>query len=218
MRFLFTSAEFPVILSSALDVLDGTVTAEGLANIATQCDTTAEEIDIAVKAAGGLIWEFVKSNSLSSLSPVLQQVGFEASLAEAFGKCVAMNKFRLSNLKKTLAISSMRYLDMEWRLDIELARRNAICTNVNPKFMMRLDFTNQDHSSVDINAQLNATAGSATSVVSGKSSIRSVAPTDIDSLHLEASYANMKNLQRELETALEQMNGLHCQRFAKYIS
>mgnify|MGYP003385321681 FL=1 len=125
-----------------------------------------------------------------------------------------MNTFRLTNLKKTLAISSRRYLDMEWRLDIELARRNVTCTDVNPKYLIRLDFTNQDHSSVDISAQLGAAVSNAASA----SSLRSVASTDIDSLHLEASYSNMKNLQRELETALEQMNGLHCQRFAKYIS
>jgi hypothetical protein len=127
-----------------------------------------------------------------------------------------MNKFRLSNLKKTLAVSSRRYLDMEWRLDIELARRNVTCTDVNPKYMIRLDFTNQDHSSVDIRAQLDAAVTSSSAVAA--SSLRSVASTDIDSLHLEASYSNMKNLQRELETALEQMNSLHCQRFAKYIS
>ena len=78
--------EYPVILASGLDVLDGTVTTEGLTEIATQCNTTMEEIEVSVKAAGGLIWEFVKSNSLSSLSPVLQQVGFDATLAEAFGK------------------------------------------------------------------------------------------------------------------------------------
>jgi hypothetical protein len=81
--------EYAGILSSGLDVLDGTITSEGLAEIAGRCSATSEEIEVAVKAAGGLIWEFVKSNSLSSLSPVLQQVGFEESLAEAFGKvCV----------------------------------------------------------------------------------------------------------------------------------
>ena len=129
-------------------------------------------------------------------------------------QCVLANKFRLSNLKKTLAISSTRYLDMEWRLDIELARRNFTCTTPNPKYMVRLDFTNEDHSSVAAN--LDEAVGSAAETAGA-------APTameaqNVESLHLELSYSNMKNLQRELQTALDQMNSLHCQRFAKYIS
>ena len=101
----------------------------------------------------------------------------------------------------------MRYLDMEWRLDIELARRNMTSVQPIPKYMIRLDFTDQDHSSVS--AQLD----NSVSNTAGSSNTQG-----IESLHLEMTYANMKNLQRELQTALDQMNSLHSQRFSKYIS
>jgi hypothetical protein len=103
---------------------------------------------------------------------------------------------------------------MDWRLDVEIARRNLSNGSVNPKFMLRVDFTNEDHSSLSSNASALSANSSSLSRLSGAA----VASSEIESLHLEADYANMKNIQRELELALQQLNSAHCQRFAKYIS
>jgi hypothetical protein len=40
----------------------------------------------------------------------------------------------------------------------------------------------------------------------------------VKSLHLTASYANMKHLQCELEKALDELDGVHAQRLTRYIS
>ena len=85
-----------MILNSAINVLDGTITVQSIDDIASQCNISRGEVEVLVKAAGGLFWEFVKSNSINSLTPVLQQVGFDGDLAAAFGKvstvmtCVAL--------------------------------------------------------------------------------------------------------------------------------
>lgn len=38
------------------------------------------------------------------------------------------------------------------------------------------------------------------------------------SYHFQTDYANMKNLQSELQRALDDLNGVHAQRLTKYIS
>ena len=80
------NTEYGLILNSAINVLDGTITVQCIDEISAQCNISRAEVEILVKAAGGLFWEFVKSNSINSLTPVLQQVGFDADLAVAFGK------------------------------------------------------------------------------------------------------------------------------------
>ena len=40
----------------------------------------------------------------------------------------------------------------------------------------------------------------------------------IVSVHLQADYANMKNMQRELQAALDELSGTHCQRLTRYIT
>ena len=82
---------------------------------------------------------------------------------------------------------------------------NMINNDIKPKYMLRLDFTNADHTNMS-------------SSVTKPSSLASVASTDIESVHMEMDYANLISLQRELQTALDQMNGQHCMRFARYIS
>ena len=82
----YPAADYNTIISTGINVLDGTITTETLAEIAERCSASIEDIDLSVKAAGGLIWEFVKSNSLQSLASVLQQVGFTPELVEEFDK------------------------------------------------------------------------------------------------------------------------------------
>jgi hypothetical protein len=38
------------------------------------------------------------------------------------------------------------------------------------------------------------------------------------SLHLQADYANMKKLQTELQLAIDELGGVHCQRISRYIT
>lgn len=105
---------------------------------------------------------------------------------------------------------------MEWRLDVEIASRSIVTEQTPvPMFMVRIDFTDEDHSSV--HSQLSQESSIFTQLSKGN---RNNAPlsTKTDSLHFEVDYANMKNLQRELQGALDQLNSAHCQRFSKYIS
>ena len=39
----------------------------------------------------------------------------------------------------------------------------------------------------------------------------------IEAIHMQASYANLKNLQRELQQALNDLQGVHAQRLTRYI-
>ena len=41
---------------------------------------------------------------------------------------------------------------------------------------------------------------------------------DSVSLHLSADYANLKNLQTSLQTALDELEGVHAQRLSRYIA
>lgn len=84
--YLLRHLDYALILSSAINVLDGSITLENMDTISTQCNIGRNEVETLVKSSGGLIWDFVKSNSINSMTPVLLQVGFDASLAEAFGK------------------------------------------------------------------------------------------------------------------------------------
>jgi hypothetical protein len=91
----FNDDSIPNILNAGINVLDGSITIEAIESLMEQsnnhCVTSVTEMEEIVKATGSLIWEFVKSNSIASITPVLQQVGFDANLAEAFGKVNLMS-------------------------------------------------------------------------------------------------------------------------------
>lgn len=38
------------------------------------------------------------------------------------------------------------------------------------------------------------------------------------SIHLQCDYANLKRIQKELQLAVEELNGTHCQRLTRYIT
>jgi len=86
------------------------------------------------------------------------------------------------------ADGKMRYKDLSWRLDTELARRN-ISSKTEPKYMLRLD------------------------VYDGGSEDK----PRVKSMHLQADFANMKRLQTELQRALAELGAPHAQRLTRYI-
>jgi hypothetical protein len=67
---------------------------------------------------------------------------------------------------------------MSWRIDVELGRRSMAST-IKPAYMMRIDVTPS-------NADTSTT----------------------QAIHMEASYASLKNLQKELERAVDELNGV----------
>ena len=46
----------------------------------------------------------------------------------------------------------------------------------------------------------------------------SVPDEKVQSIHIQSDYANMKHLQRELQLALDELSGVHCQRITRYIT
>ena len=45
----------------------------------------------------------------------------------------------------------------------------------------------------------------------------STSDNDVEAIHMQASYANLKNLQRELQQALGELQSVHVQRLTRYI-
>ena len=86
------------------------------------------------------------------------------------------------------ADGKLRYKNLSWRLDTELARRN-MSSMTEPKYMLRLD------------------------VYDGGSEDK----PKVKSMHLQADFANMKRLQTELQRALAELSAPHAQRLVRYI-
>jgi hypothetical protein len=190
---LFVSVGYEQFLNLSVKILEGSL-------VESETDALAGEIgiDSAVcwalcQAAGSLLWEFVKGApaDAGAVSTSLKQMGISESLAEEFAKCYQVHKRGLSAVKGSLSISSMRYKDLTWRLDVELARR-TVAVMQEPKFQLRLDL---------------AGGGGAGQSEGGT-----------HSLHIQADYANMKKLQQELQNALDEQSNTHCQRLARYIT
>lgn len=121
------------------------------------------------------------------------------------------NRRVLASLKNSMTISFMQYKKFSWRLDVEvitnqkftiniklnfrfccfsqLGRRN-IHTMTSPKFLLRLDLEN-----------------------SGSSSLNAA-----QSVHIQSDFANLKRLQAELQSAVDEISSVHSQRISRYIT
>jgi putative aminopeptidase FrvX len=80
---------------------------------------------------------------------------------------------------------------MSWRIDVELGRR-SLASTVKPAYMIRMDV---------LPANASAETGDHTDA-------SEPAGTQIESIHMEASYASLKNLQKELERAVDELAGV----------
>lgn len=114
----------------------------------------------------------------------------------------------LSTIKYTIRRLPKAYFNISWRLDIavsvynystvyeilntlvlQLARRN-MNSITKPKFAILLELKERKDDGDDV----------------------------FESLHLQADFANMKMIQQELQKAIDEYNGVHCQRMRKYIN
>lgn len=98
---------------------------------------------------------------------------------------------RLKALKGPLAIDTMSYKDFHWRLDIELSKR-SLAQTTEPTYQIRLDLENDATEQTDVERN--------------------------KVYHLQASYANLKHVQQELQRAIDENAGVHSQRISRYIS
>jgi len=182
------------IFGLSVKVLEGTLTRDNVASVSVSASQTAAQVVELANAVSILLWECVKGvqgRDLTSLKAMLLAAGLSEDLAVVFVETFRENRERLYNLKGALAISSKRYKDLTWRLDVELARRDMRVTT-HPKYMLRLDVFDQREGGC------------------GNPSI--------ESFHLEAEYANLKRVQTELQRALDELASPHCDRLLRYIS
>jgi len=97
---------------------------------------------------------------------------------------------KLREVKGALSMSKLRYKQLTWRLDVELARRN-MTQMTEPKFMLRLDVFDPRDGLVE--------------------------QPKVESFHLQSDFANLKRVQNELQRALAELNSPHAQRLVRYI-
>jgi hypothetical protein len=185
LYYFYYYLDFEQFLLLAVKILEGSSVKDLIDELAGQLSINADKCWSLSQAAGSLLWEFVKGapSDPSAVSLSLQQMGMDGRLAEEFSKCYQVNRRSLNAVKGSLSISSQRYKDMTWRLDVELARRN-VAQMQEPKYQIRLDLSGGE----------------------------------VDSLHLQADYANMKKMQQELQMAIDEQSNTHCQRLARYIT
>ena len=78
-----------------------------------------------------------------------------------------------------------------------------MATTVQPTYLMRIDLISPTASGAGardgINEDVDLSAGSE------------------EAIHMQTSYANLKHLQKELESALDELSGVHAQRLTRYI-
>ena len=114
--------------------------------------------------------------------------------------------------------------------------KRSFTAATNPSFMIRLDLNEQtkDESNTpssssafqtvfhhDNRTNIPSQHIHSTDSIAAGNYFESKAPSDgisVTSYHLQSDYANMKNLQTELQRALDELNGVHAQRLTRYIS
>jgi len=205
--------------------------------IANHNDAPKEHIVSLMKILSLFLWECAKSSPRDgrSLDDILLKVGLPEDFVSPFCKFFRDHRLRLVALKKTLNIHVPQYKDLAWRLDVELARRN-LKVMTEPKFMIRLDLNTSTASSSCLPTVFHhvsntfpdpAPAAAAApgpgddyfATQSANTNSNSTAESHtVTSLHFQADYANMKNLQDELQKALDELAGVHANRLTKYIS
>eukprot|EP01038_Epipyxis_sp_PR26KG_P006368 gene6368-8770_t len=180
-----------------LEILEGYDVTEKMLEFAEKVELNLSQLNKMCVAISALIWECAKlaTKDISTLQDLLLQLGLSTDITTTFIKVYSENKRRIIYLKGSLGISTMSYMNLAWRLDVELARRSVLVTST-PKYMLRLDLVN--NSSVD---NLN----------SEKSKPK-------QSFHLQSDYSNLKKIQIELQRAVDEFNNVHCQRLNKYIT
>lgn len=182
------------VLSLGISLLEGEPAHEAIAEAAASFNPPkdAETVYLMAQALGALFWECAKGapKDPNVINNVLAQTGLSAELVEALSKAFKKNQPKFAVVKNALSVSKRRYVDLAWRLDMELARR-TMTVMTDPKYLLRLDVNEP---------------------------VANSSVYELKSYHLQADYANLKRMQTELQRAVDDLNGTHSSRMMRYIS
>ena len=182
------------IFNQAIIALEGGLNRDGIKALANEMGDDVNEATLIkiVQGSSILLWDLVKGapTDLTSITEALQGMGMKHALVCEFLDMYEANRLRLNNLKGALAISKRRYKDLEWRLDVEMARRQ-MTTMSAPKYQVRLDVYDPRGGDVGHGTE--------------------------ESFEFQSDYANMVHMEKELEKALDELATVHGQRMTGYI-
>ena len=182
------------LLPLAVQLLETGPDREGITSFANSAEPPmdVESVYLITQLLAGLFWECAKGaarDPSATINAVLQQAGIVSPLFEALAEAFKENQLKFTSIKKRLLVSHRRYVDLTWRIDMEIARRNMHKV-VEPKYLLRVDV---DESTVPCSK------------------------TNVRSYNLQADYANLKKMQVELQRAVDEQAGAHSQRVQKYL-
>jgi hypothetical protein len=199
------ASEHGKLISFGIDLLEGKDISSPMVELAQQLGiSNVKKLSGLVASFSALTWECAKatnninnsSRDTTTLAAILSQLGLNETLIGSFCKEFNSARRRLNILKSNLSLSVLSYKDLAWRLDIELSKR-ALLVTAEPTYQLRLDFVSNDRHKSD-------------SMVDG--------PEKTVSYNLQCDYANLKNIQRELQKAIDAYTGVHSQRITRYIA
>ena len=118
---------------------------------------------------------------------------------------------------------------MSWRLDIEVASRN-VRSIIEPTYMIRLDVLNLNNSSNESNSNYTHQMcedsnnenrdGRSTSDELHDENVVEFTPNvhdNISSVHLQSDFANLKNVETEIQFALNSLKQVNSQNLTDFI-
>ena len=189
------------LVTVGMSLLEGEVDKNLITTVAASSGSDADTLYLCAQALGALFWECAKGapKDPNVITAVLGQTGLPANMIEVITTSFQKNNARFQSIKSNLIFSSNKYIDLTWRLDMELARRNSTIVT-EPKFQLRLDVEEANSNNNDqVTSSFTSSNG-------------------IKSYHLQADYANLKRLQVELQKAISEVEGTHTLRIQKYLS
>lgn len=179
--------------------------------LALTTNTNVDTLMTITDSLATLFWEFSKCppRIINMGQNILLQTGLSSDIVVAFMSSFRENEITIAQLKRNLAVHQDSFHDLAWRLDVEVARRN-MHVMATPVYMLRLDLTSsRDHHHPPSNHD-----SITETTIDNPSSMSS----SLVSLHLQADYANMKQMQTELQRAVDTLQSAHCQRLSRHIS
>eukprot|EP01033_Poteriospumella_lacustris_P013719 gene13718-9822_t len=202
------ASEHGKLVSFGIDLLEGKDISNQLVELAqTLGISNVKKLSGLVTSFSALTWECAKatnninnsSRDTTLLATILVQLGMDETLVGSFCKEFNLARRRLNILKGNLSLSVLSYRDLQWRLDIELSKR-ALLVTTEPTYQLRLDLIKNDGK------------------VTGSSDQEGSPTENIASYNLQCDYANLKNIQNELQKAIDAYTGVHSQRITRYIA
>lgn len=195
-------SEHGKLVSFGIDLLEGKDISSQLIELAQALGiSNVKKLSALVTSFSALTWECAKSTNninnssrdTTALATILVQLGMEEALVASFCKEFNSARRRLNILKSNLSLSVLSYKDLAWRLDIELSKR-ALLVTTEPTYQLRLDLASNDRADVAEGEEKTV------------------------SYNLQCDYANLKNIQSELQKAIDAYSGVHSQRITRYIA